>query len=254
MNLQIDPVWLTGFLLAMVRAIGWVLVCPPFSSPVVNSRVKVALAVSLAVVMAGSFHGDAVVLGSTWSFVAALVGQALVGLALGFAVLVLFSAVQSAGQLIDLGAGFSGATLFDPFSNATSSPIGRLYQVLGVAILFAINGHLLLVQGFMASFRLAPLSGLSLSNAAGGAVHDVSTFFVAAIQIAFPLLAAMLLTEIVLGLVARAAPQMNVLVLGFGVKIGLVLLLTGLAIRVLPGAVTDLLGRSLAAMAHLVGG
>jgi flagellar biosynthetic protein FliR len=253
-DLHVDPVWLTGFLLASTRAAAFIVLCPPFNSSAVNSRVKVAIAVALGLAMAPSFPVGTDVLSDVGAFVLAVAGQVATGLALGFVVLVLFSAVQSAGALVDLGVGFSSATLFDPFSNSAATPFGRFYQVLGVTILVCINGHLLVVRGLMASFHVSPLGAPDPATAARVVIEDVSTFFFAAIQIALPLAAAMLLAEIGLGLLAKAAPQMNVLVVGFAVKTGLILLLAGAAIRVLPGSVETLLGDGLRSMARLVGG
>lgn len=236
MTLEIDPTLLVGFFYALVRTGAWIAIAPPFSSTAIPVRVKVAMSATLAVVLAPSFDGGPDVL-DTGAFLGGLLYQLLVGLGLGFGVLVLFSAVQAAGQLIDLSAAFSSATMYDPFSNAASSPIGRLYQLMAITILFVIDGHLMLVRGLLASFEAAPLGGLRLDDLAAFLVRDLSTFFVAAVQIAFPMLAALFLSEVLLGLLSRAAPQLNILVIGFNLKILLLLLLGGFALAVLPGSV-----------------
>lgn len=253
MTLQIDPTLLVGFLYALVRTSAWIAVAPPFNSSAIPSRVKVAVAVSLSFVLAPQFEGGADLL-DTADFFAGLLYQAVVGLALGFGVLLLFSAFQAAGQLIDLSAAFSSATLYDPFSNATASPIGRLYQMLAITILFVIDGHLMLVRGLMASFQAMPLDGLRMDAVASTLISDLSNFFVGAVQIAFPMLAALFLAEVVLGLLSRAAPQLNILVIGFNVKILVLLLLGGLALVVLPGAVERVVEQSLSSSRSMFGG
>jgi flagellar biosynthetic protein FliR len=235
-TLQIDPTLLVGFLFAAVRTAAWIAVAPPFNSSGIPAKVKVAVSVSLAFVLAPHYEGGVDPL-DTAAFFGGLLYQALAGLALGFGVLVLFSSFQAAGSMIDLSAAFSSATMYDPFSNAAASPMARLYQVLAITILFVTDGHLMLVRGLLASFEAAPLDGLQLESVASTLIADLGNFFVAAVQIAFPMLAALFLAEVVLGLLSRAAPQLNILVIGFNVKIMLLLLLGGLALVVLPGAV-----------------
>src|SRR5690606_26734237 len=135
----------------------------------------VGISATLALVLAPGFDGGESSL-ETAPFVAGLAYQALVGLALGFGVLLLFAAVQAAGQMIDLSAAFSSATMYDPFSNASASPMGRLYQMMAITILFAIDGHLMLVRGLLASFEAAPLGGLRLDDLGAFLVRDVTTF------------------------------------------------------------------------------
>ena len=253
MTLEIDPTLLVGFFYALVRTGAWIAIAPPFSSSAIPVRAKVAVSASMSLVLAPSFEGGPDVL-DTAPFLAGLVYQAVVGLVLGFGVLLLFSAVQAAGQMIDLSAAFSSATMYDPFSNAASSPIGRLYQMMAITILFVIDGHLMLVRGLLASFEAAPLGGLQLDSVAAFLVRDVTTFFVAAVQIAFPMLAALFLAEVALGLLSRAAPQLNILVIGFSAKILLVLLLGGLALAVLPGSVERLVEQILSSQRQWFGG
>lgn len=253
MTITIAPELLAGFFFALVRTSAWITVTPPFSSNAISFRVKIAIAAAISFNLAPKLgnHPEAF---EFWNFVAGIVYQAVVGLALGFLVLLLFSAVQVAGELLDFFAGFSAASVYNPLSNNYATPLGRVYQLLATMILFAINGHLILVRGFMSSFAAAPLSGLRLNQLGDVFTRDILAFVVSAIEIASPLLAALFLTEILLGLLARSAPQMNVLVFGFTLKILLVLLLVGLALPILPDAVSNLLDKIMTHSAALVGG
>jgi flagellar biosynthetic protein FliR len=114
-----------------------------------------------------------------------------------------------------------------------------------VTLLFVTNGHLLLIRGFMASFDAVGFHGPPLADLTDLFVRDLGMFLVAAIEIAAPLLAALFLSEVALGILARAAPQMNVFILGFPLKILLTLVLGGLALPLLPGAMEALGGRAL---------
>ena len=235
---------LVGFLLALARATAWIVVAPPVNTRAIPAQVKIGLAGALALFSAQSVADKGVPL-DTAGLLVAVVGQAAAGLALGFLALVLFSAVQGAGALVDLFGGFTVAPAYDPLANAQSSVFGRFYNLLAVTLLFAINGHLLLVRGFVSSFDV-----VSPGGSVGGVSADVlgralGTFLLAAVEIAAPLLAALFLAEAAMGLLARAAPQMNVFVLGFPVKILLTLMLVGLALPLLPDAVGGLVGQAL---------
>jgi len=254
MTVSLAPELLAGFLFALVRTSAWIVVAPPFASNAVPGRVKIVIAVAIALVLAGNDplagHRDLFDLGP---FVAGVAYQAFIGLALGFAVLMVFAAVQAAGELVDLFSGFSAAQLYDPFSNATATPIGRLYQMVAVGLLFATNGHLRLVAGFMSSFEHAPLTGPRLDDLGRLVTRDVAGLLVAAVEMAAPLLAALFLTELTLGLLGRAAPQTNILAVSFAVKIFVVLVLAGIALPLLPGAVDGIVSDVVRTMGKLVG-
>lgn len=254
MTLQVASDQLVGFLLALVRTSAWLVVCPPFNTQAFPVRVKVGLAAALAVMLAPTLGSQPRLLEDTWAFAAALAYQAFTGLALGFAVYAVFAVVQAAGELLDLQAGFAAAAIYDPFTNAATTPIGRLHQLVVIAILFAINGHLVLVRGFITSFQAAPLAGPRLDDLGRLLTEDVARFLLAALQIAAPILAALFLADLVLGLLSRAAPQLNILVFGFALKIGLALVLVAVVLPVMPDTVTGLLERAVRSFGVLLGG
>ena len=230
---------LLGFLLAMVRTAAWLVVAPPVNTRMVPATVKVGLAVALAVPVAPRVAETAPP-PELAPLVTAVLLQVGVGLALGFVVQLLFAAVQAAGELIDLFAGFTIAATYDPFTNANQAVFGRLYQLLATALLFATGGHLLLVEGLLDSFAAVPSGMPDLGATSAELVDSLTLFFLSALEIAVPLLGALFLTEVALGLLSKAAPQMNVFTLGFPIKIMLTLLLAGLALPLLPNAVQGL--------------
>jgi flagellar biosynthetic protein FliR len=236
-TIEIAPALVSGYLLALVRAAAWVFVCPPFGNRTVPTTVKVGLAAALALVVGPRLAEQAVPL-EAGPLLTAAVLQVAAGLALGFLGVLLFATFSFAGGLIDLFSGYSVAQLFDPGNNAPVSIFGQFYGVLATTLLFAIDGHLLLVRGFLTSFTAAPLT--HLSTLAKLLTGDIALFFVSALEIAAPLLAALFLAEAALGLLARAAPQMNVFQLGLPVKILVTLTLAGLAIPILPDAVSGM--------------
>lgn len=252
MQISFDPSFLVAFLFATIRCGAWLAIAPPFAGAV-PARVRAGLSVALGLCIAprlaaaGTMPTD-----DTIALVAGAFYQAAIGLALGFLVYVLFQAVLTAGSLIDSFSALTSAQMFDPLSKTTIGPMGRLYQTLGTATLFIINGHLILIGGLVRTFDAAPLKGPRLDRMSVLLTHDVTQFMLAAIQIAAPILAALFLTELLLGLASRAAPKLNVLVLGLGVKSLVLLMLGGVALPLIPYVLHQLLGDAMSMMGSLV--
>jgi flagellar biosynthetic protein FliR len=244
---------LVAFLLAMARSITWLLVCPPFAQRGIPRQVRVGLAASLALVSAPRLAQQTVPTEAA-ELIGSAVAQVLIGGALGFCTVVLFAALQAAGALIDLFGGFEMAQLYDPMSGTGASVFGRFYNLVAVTVLFAANGHALLTRGFLASFDAVPMTELSARAISSIGIDALGRLLVAAVTIAAPLLAALFITEIAMGVVSRAAPQMNALILGLNVKALTAIALVGLSLVAIPGQVQQLLRQSVRAGGALLGG
>src|SRR6476620_8297317 len=178
MSLQVPIEQVLAMLLVTIRVSAWLVVAPPFNSRAIPTLVKVAVAVGIALPI-GPRLVDQAPSPEMFPVLLAALFQVVVGLTLGFLAQLLFSAVQAAGELIDLASGFTLATLYDPLSNVSSSMFGRVQQLLAVTLLFALNGHLLLVRGFLASFDVVPLHAIGVGDLAHIVTTDVGRFFVA---------------------------------------------------------------------------
>ncbi len=239
-----------GFFFALVRTTAWISICPPFSSPSIPKRIRIGLATAISFTIAakiGAVSPESLELGP---FVGSILTQILAGLALGFAVSFLFSAIQSAGDLIDLQVGFSLGAVLDPLSGVSASPIGRLHQLLAITILFTIDGHVMIVRGYLRSVEAVPLGTLDMAVFAEQLLGLLGVFLAAAVEIGLPVLAALFLAEIALGLLGKVAPQLNILVLGFAAKSFIAILLLGLTLVMLPETVESLIGRAIRAGAE----
>jgi flagellar biosynthetic protein FliR len=231
----------------MVRASSWIVVAPPFNNRMIPAQVKAGVAAALALSVAPQLSHHVSANLDTPSLIGAMVVQVAVGLTLGFLANMLLSALQTAGSFIDLFGGFTIAHAYDPMSNASSTMFGRVYQLLMVTLLFALDGHLLMVRGFMSSFDAVGATGLQMGSLQDVLMRDFGTFFIASLEIAAPLLGALFLSEVVLGLLTRAAPQLNVMALGFPLKILLTISLVTLALPLLPDAVSRMLHEAITA-------
>lgn len=247
MQLSIQTTTALAFVLASVRWTAFLAIAPPFAGWV-PARVRVGLAVGLGAWSASGLDTSSLPGTDPTALIPAVVYQVGVGLALGAIVYVVFAAFAAAGGLVDSFAALTAGPLFDPTSHMSLGPTARLYQMVGMAVLFVSNGHLLLIGGVARSFDAAPLGGLRLERLAEILTRDVGQFLVAGFQIAAPVLGALFVTELLLGLASRAAPQLNVLMLGFGVK-SLVLMVVGsIALPILTYAVPLLVDRAVSSM------
>lgn len=253
MKLAIEPSVLIGFCLVLVRATAWVSLCPPFNSPSIPRRIRGGFAVAVSFALARSV-GEGVTDISSIGLIAALFREVLAGLGLGAFVFILFAAIQAAGELIDLQVGFSLGGVIDPMSGNMAAPIGRLHQLLGIAILFAINGHVLVVRAFVESVHAAPLGKIDMAELASGLAKLLGVLLAAAIEIALPILTALFCTEVALGLLGKAAPQLNILVIGFAVKTMIAFALLAATFVMLPETAQSLLGQAIHAAGRIFTG
>src|SRR3954453_17102063 len=248
MDLQVPSATLAALLLASARATGFVVLAPPFNNNAIPAAVKGALALALSLVVFPHIVGTLPAITAGFLIVTA-VTEAIVGAALGFLVWALFTAARLAGDIIDVTGGFSLQPAYDPMSLSPHGVIGKLHYLLATTLLFTSGGHLMLVRGFVTSYRGIPVGGSVPTAPIGQAlVTAFSMMFLAALQIAGPMIAVLLLADIALALLTRAAPALNVFAIGFPVKIMITLVLLGLTFPLLPPALDALMDHAVEAM------
>ena len=243
MNIPIDQLWLEAVMLAGVRIAAFLVIAPPFSHNAIPLRIKGILAVglSLAVSPAVTRNYAARDLGG---FILALVLELATGAVLGFLVMVVYSAVMSAGSLIDLFGGFQMASAFDPQGMINGAQFTRLFQMAAVALLFASDGYQVVLGGLAGTFGALPLGGgLDLTSPVQAMIHAFSGMFLAALQIAGPLAVVLFLADVGLGLVTRVAPALQAFQLGYVLKIFITLALGTAVFTALPRVVAALTGQ-----------
>lgn len=244
MQVQVPQATLVALLLASARILAWATVAPPIATAGVPRTVRVVLSVGLGLAVVPTVRGH-VPAPEVAPVAGALLEQVLIGAALGFLTRTVFAAVESAGALIDVFGGFSLATAYDPMSTSTTSIFGRFYGLLCTTLIFATDAHLVIFRGFLRTFDAIPLDGaLSLARLDTVLSNAVTALFVAALQIAGPLIVVLFIADIALGVLNRISPQLNAFSLSFPLKIGLTLLFAGTAFTLMPRIVTELAGRA----------
>ena len=217
-----DPALFFSFLLTLVRISLVVFLLPFFGATSLPNTVKVALCLvlSLALWPKLSFPGTQFP-GNPWSLSLMVAGEILMGVLLDILVRFLFAAAQSAGAIMGFSMGFTLMNSIDPLSGASESGLSHLLNQVVTLLFLCLNGHLVLLGALAQSFAMVPPGGLLINPAlASHLIAFSSQLFVLAIKIAAPIMASIFLVDLALALVARAAPQMNVLFIGFPIKIG----------------------------------
>ena len=166
--------------------------------------------------------------------------EVAIGLFLGFLISVIFSAFQLSGQLFAVQIGFGINEVLDPIGQVSVPLIGQFKNLIGLLVLLAINGHHFMLDAICRSYELAPI--ISLNKAAAGGllkymVYSFSGMFVVALKIALPVVGIIFLVTVSMGILAKVAPQMNIMMLGFPFKIivafGILVLITPLVVRIM---------------------
>lgn len=253
MTLSIALGTLETVMLAGVRIVAFLVIAPPFNHKAIPTQVKVMLALGLAIAVAPTL--EATPSSSTPAYVGVLAMQAVIGLALGFLVSLVFAAVAAAGSLIDLSGGFQMAQGFDPGSMVNGAQFARLFHMTALVLLFASGAYQIVLGGLVRTFDALPIGEtLSFATLGDSLTTAVTGMFVAALQIAGPLVVVLFLADAALGLVTRVAPALNAFVLGFPLKIYLTLTLGVFVFLALPRVVESLTGTAVGAMLGVAGG
>jgi flagellar biosynthetic protein FliR len=237
----LDFGWLETVLLAGVRIVAFLIVAPPFSYGAFQNRVRVMIALGLAIAVAPTISADTQPL-DTGPFIETLIMQIIVGLALGFLLQIAFAALQSAGGLIDLFGGFQLAQGYDPMGAINGAQFTRLFQITAVALLFTTDGYQMVVAGITRSFTAIPVSGMpDFSITSQALISGFSQMFLSAVQIAGPLILVLFLADAGLGLLTRVAPALNAFSLGYPLKILITISFVGVLFVLLPSVVSSVM-------------
>ncbi len=236
-----------AFFLALIRGTAFFYFCPPFSNNMIPFATKTVIAGGIGLAAIPTLSHDALPL-SSGALIEALVVQLVVGALIGFVVQLFVGAVQGAGALVDQFSGINLPPALDPLSLDQTPLLAQLYEWITTVLIFVSGADLLLVQGFLRSFAAigTTVPERDIRQLPMFLSADLVSFFAACIEIAAPLVAVVFAAQILLGLLAKSAPQANVFALGLPLQLLLVLAGLGLAVIALPGDVTNLVDRGLA--------
>jgi flagellar biosynthetic protein FliR len=247
--------WVGGAFWPFLRIGACLMVAPVFGASYVPPRIRIVLAAAVTLVAlpllpplqdAPVLSGDGVI---------TTVQQILIGVALGFALQLMFDALTLGGQILANGMGLGFAFNIDPLRSVETPALGQFYSLLGTLVFLALDGHLALIDTLVTSFRGLPVGPDGLSAAALRSLANWGDeLFLGALRVALPGMTALMVVNLAFGVTSRAAPSLNLFAVGFPITLvfGFVIVLMGL-----PGmqtVLTDLLTAAFGFMRMLAGG
>jgi len=211
-------IWLAAFFFPLTRVLALLATATPFDNAAVPGTLRLVLGLAITFALTTAMPSVPAPPPGSWLGLAILAKEALIGVSLGFAMRLAFTALELAGELIALQMGLSFATLYDPQSSGQTGVISDLFILLATLTFLSLNGHLAVLAMLAESFNLLPVgAALPVANWQG-LVLMAGTVFGMGLLMALPFLAALIITNIALGILTRAAPQLNVFAVGFPVS------------------------------------
>jgi flagellar biosynthetic protein FliR len=211
---------LAAFVFPMARILALVSSAPVFANRGIPRRIRLGLGLALTLVIAPLAGPIPDVSPSSFEGLQVLIQQIVIGTAMGLTMRMVFAAVDMAGELIGLQMGLGFATFFDPLRGNNAPVIAQTMSLLTVLFFLALNGHLLMISALAQSFAVLPIGAeLFGAHAATSLVSWGAQMFAAGLTLALPVVAALLITNLALGVLTRTAPQLNIFAVGFPITL-----------------------------------
>jgi len=243
-----------AFLLIFVRVTSFFLMLPLFSYRTIPTSHKVGFAFFLSLMM--FFGMETPELEVDGAYYLLIIKEAMVGLFIGFLAYMLFTAVQVAGGLIDFQMGFAIANVVDPQTGTQSPLTGQYLNIIALFFLLAVNGHHLLLDGVFYSYQFIPLDQAWVNfgdeNIMQFVGKTLALMFAIAFQMSIPVVGAIFLVDVALGIVARTVPQLNIFVVGVPVKIVVGLIMLIIVMGAIMASVSNLFSTMLTTMRDMM--
>ncbi|MHB1677056.1 MAG: flagellar biosynthetic protein FliR [Sulfuriferula sp.] len=213
--------WIGAFLWPLTRILGLISAAPVFGHSSVPVTFKIGLGVILAIIVAPNLTHLPDINPASLPGILILIQQFIIGTAMGFVMRLIFMAIDMAGAIIGMTMGLSFASFFDPETAGQTTSISQFLTLLSTLIFLSINGHLILIANLIDSFTTLPIGMWPGNHIFLQMVNWSGIIFRSGVQLSLPVVAALLITNIALGILTRASPQLNLFGIGFPITIGL---------------------------------
>jgi flagellar biosynthetic protein FliR len=246
--------WVARLWWPVLRIGGFVLTAPVASESSIPAPVKIALSIALAFILSPLAPVPAGLSIFSGAGVMAAVQEIMIGVAIGMVVQLAFEALTFAGQSISMSMGLGFATLIDPQHGGDTPVLGQLFMMIGTLTYLAVNGHLVLIGALATSFKSLPIGGANIDQSLLWSMGLWGArIFETGLLVALPAVVALIIVNLALGVVTRAAPQLNLFGIGFTITLmsGFIVLIVGL--DGLMTGISSLINSALLAVLDLVG-
>ena len=212
---QIDA-WIVAYAYPLARILAFIAAAPLWSTAGIPRRTRLILGFGITIAIAPALPAMPAIAPASLAGLWVLAQQMLIGIAMGFAARIIFSAVDLAGELIGMQMGLGFATSYDPLNSSQTPVISEFISLIGLLLFLSLNGHLIYIATLAQSFYAIPVNANPLGAASWLNLAELgSKIFSSGLLIALPVVVALMITNIALAVLTRAAPQLNIFALGF---------------------------------------
>lgn len=217
---QLDA-WLAALIFPLTRILAMIASSPVLGNKQVPVRVKIGLSVLLAIIIAPTIGEMPQVGVASPQGLLIMIQQIIIGVAMGFTMRLIFTAVEMAGELAGLQMGLGFASFYDPLNSSYTPIVARWVGLIAILAFLTLNGHLHMLAALATSFQTLPVGEAISADGFYKVAEWGSSIFAYALQISLPIVAALLTTNIALGILTRAAPQLNLFAIGFPITLAI---------------------------------
>lgn len=223
------------YLMVLIRISGFVMTAPFFSYQSVPARMKAAISIVLSILVIQIIPVIPVSYSGVFGFSVLVLKELVVGMILGFMCNLCFYIVNFAGHIMDMEMGLSMATMFDPSTNMQVTVSGNIYNYFMMLLLVVTNMHYYIIRSIMDSFQYFNVGQAVFRGGLKDIMIDfMANYFLIALRIVLPIFCCMLILNVILGVLTKAAPQMNMFVVGIQIKLIVGLIVWILLVQTLP--------------------
>lgn len=212
--------WIVAYFFPLARIMALLAAAPPFNNAGLTTRVRLVLGLAITVAIAPALPKIPNIDPGTEIGLLIIAQQIIIGAAMGLALRVVFSAIDLAGTMISTQMGLGFATAYDPQSASQTPVISEFLGILSLLIFMAINGHLMVLATLGESFTVLPIGADTIASGSWWNIANAGgIIFSTGVMLALPIVVSLLITNIALGILARVAPQLNIIAIGFPITI-----------------------------------
>jgi len=219
------------FFLTVIRISGIIFTAPVFGSEIISARIKLFLSILLGILIFPFVTVVDLSKANNLLIILIIIKELLIGIATGLIARFIFVGVQFGGQIIGTQMGFGIVNVLDPQNNSSISLVAQFQNIIMILFFLSIGGHLYIIQAILKSFEMIPLGVFVFNKESYIFIVTIfSKIFLTALKITAPIFVTLLVTQIVLGIMGRLVPQLNILIIGFPIQIaaGLIVIITSM--------------------------
>lgn len=245
--------WLALFIFPFTRIIALIASSPILGNRQIPVRMKISLALLLTVIIAPTLAIQPNIDPASAQGFIILLQQMLAGLAIGFTMRLIFTAVEMSGEIAGLQMGLGFASFYDPINASFSPVVAQFMGIIAALAFLGMDGHLYMLEALADSFRVFPISSTTPPAAALYTLAAWgSNIFTHALQLSMPVIGALLITNLALAILTRSAPQLNIFQIGFPISLAIGFATLMLSLHYLAPLLDQLTRSSLSAALHVL--